>query len=116
MASLEEPNDGMLELDFSPVPDTAYDGVRTAEANAEAGWWEHGMRTIGEFALTGREFVPDDVTDVIGAPDHVNRVGALFAAASKAGLIEAVGMRRSTRPSRHGNRVCVWRGTEAAAA
>lgn len=108
---LPEPQDDLqLDIFAQEVDDGVYSGVDQAAAGAETGWWDHGMRTIDELARTRQEFVPDDVTDLIGAPDHHNRVGALFAAASRAGIIEPVAMRRSTKPSRHAARVCVWRG------
>lgn len=82
-------------------------------------WW----RSCADAALTalarsGRAFTCEDLADM-GVPeaDHPARMGALFRAAHAQDLIEPVGARMSSRPSRQGALIRIWRGrTEGEAA
>lgn len=70
-------------------------------------------RAIETLAAGGANFTADTVRSVAGDPPSTcspNLVGALFNAAAKTGLIEAVGFARSGRVIGHGNRVLAWRG------
>ena len=80
------------------------------------GWWvDCADRALTWWAQSGMEFTVDDI-EILGVPpaDHPNRVGALFRSASQRGVIEPVGYRNSTRPSRHGSVIRVWRGKRPA--
>lgn len=109
--SIEQVHD-QLKLDFSAaVPPGAYDGVKQAEENTEGTWRAYARHELEVLARTGLTFTAEDLTKVIGAPDHPNRIGAAFVAARKAGIIEPTGeVRPSTTPSRHGSLVRCWRG------
>lgn len=71
------------------------------------------MRSIAVLARGGAVFTADDARALAGDPPTTcspNVAGALFNAAAKAGLIEAVGFLRSGRVVGHGNRLLTWRG------
>lgn len=108
--------DDQLSLDFdAATPDGAYRGVDQAEENAETNWLAWALDELAVLARTGLEFTAADLMQVVGAPDHPNRIGAAFRAARRTGLIEPTGsVVPSTAASRHGAIVRVWRGVEAA--
>jgi hypothetical protein len=111
-------NEDQLTLDFSaPLPAGVFVGLERAEENADAWWWSTAMTAIKHLASTGVEFSAYEIT-ILGVPDPDNsaRWGALFNAASKAGLIEAVGYQRSQRPGRSGGSCRTWRGRQPVAA
>ena len=65
------------------------------------------------FAEDGQEFSADDVRTLVGDPPRgvsSNLTGALFNAASKAGLIRMVGYGTSARVIGHGNLTRRWVG------
>lgn len=105
--------DNQLTMDFStPLPPVAFAGVQQAEENADAWWWSTAMSAIKHLASTGIEFDAFDVTELgVPEPDSAARYGALFNAAAKSGVIEAVGYRRSRRPGRSGGSCRVWKGS-----
>lgn len=86
----------------------AFDGAGTivsdTYANADGWWRDCAWRAVEFLAAGGGDFT---------APDHPNRWGALFRAAMTAGLIVPVGFTTSTRRSRHGGILRVWRGLPA---
>lgn len=95
-------------------PPTLFDADEVTE-NADQWWRDCASRALTWWAEAGVEFTADDMVDLgVPEPDHPNRLGALFLAASRRGQIEAVGYRPSTKPSRHGGVVRVWRGRRAA--
>jgi threonine dehydrogenase-like Zn-dependent dehydrogenase len=64
---------------------------------------------------TGRRFTADDVIDVVGLPGESeqnanNAVGALFSAASRAGVIHRVGVAHTSRHLGNGRALAVWQG------
>ena len=74
---------------------------------------EHAIAWLAE---DGQEFDSDTVRTMVGDPPRgvsSNTVGALFNAASKAGLIRAVGFTRSVRIIGHGNRTFLWKGARS---
>lgn len=86
------------------------EGIAKVEA-AEPRWREAAIAWIKRIAAGGAEFTADDLTRRIGVPTHRNAVGAVFAQASRQGLIEQVGWRRAAgRASQQGRRLAVWRG------
>lgn len=104
-----------LDLLAGAPPEGAYAGAEQALNNAESGWTEAAMAEIRAMARSGMEFTSDHLRAKISEPDHGNRIGAVFVAASKARLIEAVGARPSTWPTTHGRLIRVWRGVRNSA-
>ncbi|MBC3191653.1 hypothetical protein H7X46_11335 [Pseudonocardia sp. C8] len=94
-------------------PDTTTDkpGRDTAEQGTDAWWTDTAMRAIRRLAATGRPFTAYDVSDLgVVDPDHPGRWGALFARASREGLITCIGAEASRRPSRASGLCRRWRG------
>lgn len=99
-----------------PPPPEASAGVEAAEAARDAWWWSCGMKALEYLAASGYEFTSEDlIADEVGLPEprHPSQYGALFRAAAKSGLIQSVGARPSTTPSRRGGLTRVWRGVAA---
>lgn len=83
--------------------------------NADDWWRDCAWRGVEYLAAAGADFTAPDLTELgVPDPDHPNRWGALFRAALTAGLIVPVGFTTSTRRSRHGGVLRVWRGAEHA--
>jgi hypothetical protein len=65
----------------------------------------------------GEPFTADDVTDAVGLPsggikqNGNGAVGAVFAQARRAGLIDPIGWVESTRPTSHARPVRLWQRT-----
>ncbi len=78
-------------------------------------WWGSCFDTAVDYlASTGIPFSSDDVRDLIPAPEHPNRTGARFHAASKASRIRPVGYALSRSRSRHAGVLRLWVGCDAA--
>jgi hypothetical protein len=91
----------------STPPQPSYDGLEQAIDNAARDWWFQGaMVAIRQLALTGRGFTPDHLLDMVGAPTDPHYLGAVFAAAQRLKIVEAVG----SRIGRDGRLVRVWWG------
>lgn len=82
-------------------------------SNADDWTRDSVSRAIAFLAASGRPFTTDDLRDLGADADHPNRWGAGVKAAVTAGTIECVGFTASTRPSRHGGILRVWRGVPA---
>ncbi len=88
--------------------------LRDAYDNSDDWWRSTAEAGIAYLASTGEPFDAFDVTELgVPDPDHPNRWGAVFRAASTAGLIESVGYHESRRPSRSGGVCRVWKGKAA---
>jgi len=76
-------------------------------------WKVRAQRAIAQLAATGDEFAADDVLLEcnLRPPRRPSQLSAAFRVAQRAGVIRAVGVRRSERPSRRGGKVRVWVGT-----
>jgi len=88
-------------------------GMDRVLLSADEAYREDYMQAIATLARRGVEFTADDCRAIAGDPPEScspNLSGALFNAAAKAGLIEAVGYARSGRVIGHGNRLLSWRG------
>lgn len=100
-----------------PLPPSHAAGVTAAErALAEDAWWAGCARQAIEWlAATGEPFAADDALVECGLPEPrtPGQLGAAFRIAAKSGLIEPVGARPSTTPSRRGGLCRVWRGVAA---
>lgn len=80
-------------------------------ANADGWWLDCSGRGVTWWAEAGVPFTAEDVRDLgVPEPDHCARWGALFAAFRARGIIECIGYKVATRPSRHGGILRVWVG------
>ena len=83
--------------------------------NADPSWRDCARRAAAELARRGQDFTADDLTGLgVPDPDHPARWGSLFSTLKREGIITLVNYRASTKPSRNGGVVRVWRGTAAA--
>lgn len=86
-------------------------GLEVATWATDVQWREAFDAALARWAVRGVEFVSDDVLADVGPPiGSANAVGARMCAAARAGVIRRVGYRQSSRPSRQGGVVAVWRG------
>lgn len=86
-------------------------GVSSVTSHTPQWWRDSCDRAIARLAASGVEFTADEVRAVVGdPPNHPNAMGARFLSAAKSRLIERVGYKKPTRPSRHANVVAIWRG------
>ncbi|GAB3698520.1 hypothetical protein [Mariniluteicoccus flavus] len=86
-----------------------------AMENADDWWRDCATRALEHLAASGQTFDAYDLTELgVPDPDHPNRWGGLFQAATRADLIEPVGYRESRRPTRSGGVCRVWQGKAAA--
>ncbi|MDN5917370.1 MAG: hypothetical protein L0I76_20110 [Pseudonocardia sp.] len=97
------PADGQLDL---------FAGRDQAEENTDQWWADTAMTALTTIASTGVEFQCYDLVEQFGLtePDIGKRWGALFGKAARTGVIVAVGVTRSRRPSACGALTRVWRG------
>ena len=69
-------------------------GLDCAIESASRDWWYQGaMVAVQQLARSGRGFDVDHVASLTGEPPAAVYWGALFAAATKLGVVEAVGCR-----------------------
>jgi hypothetical protein len=86
---------------------TVVTGLDRAIDNAATDWWFQGaLLAIKQLGRSGRGFTADHVLDMVGAPTDPHYVGAVFAAAQRQRIVEAVG----ARVGRDGRLVRVWWG------
>ena len=73
---------------------------------ADPTWNERALLEI-EWLIPGQAFDSDLLHELMGddEPDHPNSYGAAINAATKRDLIEAVGFKKSTRPSANARRI-----------
>lgn len=85
-------------------------GMEQAEVAADE-WkllWEQAIRVL---ASIGDPFTSDDVRAIAGEPwDHPNACGSLFHKAARAGIIRAIGYRKSERARLHSHPLTLWIG------
>lgn len=81
-------------------------------------WWKDcARRAAVELAQRGTDFTSEDLTEMgVEDPDNSARWGSLFSALQREELITLVGYRASTKKSRNGGVVRIWRGTAKAKA
>jgi hypothetical protein len=115
MSGPSEPGDLLTLLaELEAAKPAAFAGAEVADENADDWWRSSALQAVETLARSGVEFTADDVRDMgVTEPDHPNRWGGVFLAASRGGLIEPVGARRSTRGPRNASLVRVWRGVAA---
>lgn len=101
---------GSATQSTAPLPsydEPTHDGLDQAIENSKSDWWTSGaMLPIRQLALAGRGFTVDHIREMAGEPEDPHYWGALFAAAQKVKIIEAVG----ARVGRDGRLVRVWWG------
>lgn len=88
-------------------------GMRCAERHASQDWKDRVNAAILTLAVSGREFIADDIRKLVGDPPidtHPNALGALVNRAARAGHIQMTGYGRSAREIGHRNTVRIWRG------
>lgn len=94
--------------------DAATRAMRNAAASAHGSEWADRARTWIARRFAGETFTADDVVDAVGLPsgglaqNGNGAVGAVFAQARRAGLIEPIGWMESTRPTSHARPLRVW--------
>jgi hypothetical protein len=84
-------------------------GRARAEAHADAFWWSSAYAAVKMLAAAGTTFSAEHLPMLgVTEPDHPARVGSLFSAACRNGLIEVMGstIGMDGRPRR------VWRGVQ----
>jgi hypothetical protein len=92
------------------LADTVRDvGAQTALDFASE-WSGAAAKALRTLAAGGSAFSAEDVRDLVGDPPTPNAFGALFLTASRAGLIEPVGIAKSRRIQRHSSWIRMWRG------
>jgi hypothetical protein len=85
----------------------------TFENDLNAEYRDRLLGAIEILAIRGETFCSDDARALAGDPPHwvhPNIAGSVFNAASRAGIIRAVGMGYSRRVIGHHNRVLLWVG------
>lgn len=94
-------------------------GTALVDANEPTEWKAEADKAIALLArrtfASGGTFTAEDVREIAGDPERPNAMGARWLAAVRAGLVEQVGMTRSTRPESHRCRLFQYRGTRKAA-
>jgi hypothetical protein len=100
------------DLVVPSTPVEATYGALQADENASAWDRDGAYRHLTLLATSGVEFTADAMRETGHVlDDHAGRIGGLFMAASRSGLIECVGVATSRTGSRHGGLLRVWRGT-----
>lgn len=87
------------------------EGQERVDSHTDEAWKDAADAAIARLARTGRPFTAEDLTDLVGMPPRHNAIGSRFTTAARAGLIEEIGYKQSTRAARHASRMLVWRGT-----
>ena len=86
---------------------TPEEGLDRAIENAASDWWFQGaLLAIQQLALSRRGFTVDTLLDMVGQPSEPHHVGAVFAAAQRQRIAEAVG----AAVAADGRLVRVWWG------
>jgi hypothetical protein len=88
----------------------AKEGMARADDAESDAWKGRADNALERLASTGHEFTAEDLRKLAGSPIHQNAIGARFRAAALAKVIERVGYRLATRPSRHSHPIAVWKG------
>jgi hypothetical protein len=108
---------GKGETRTTSSPDLGRNLQVEATQDATVTWKENAWRALRAFAASGAAFTVNDLLDLVGHPDQTHKpngrnsaVGSLFAHASRIGLIESVGVRHATTPSRKQGMVRIWKG------
>ena len=81
--------------------------MKTNITEIKSKWLEKWCGKIKSFK--GIRFNADDLHKIIPRPKHVNHYGVLVAKLSNAGVIVEVGRVTSTRKSRNGAKISVWK-------
>jgi hypothetical protein len=76
-------------------------------------WVIDAEAEIARLAQGDTHFSADDIVSECGPAPSAGAVGAVFRRASRAGVIEPIGVTTSRRLSRHGGLQRIWRGLHA---
>ncbi|GAA5157180.1 hypothetical protein GCM10011366_16220 [Ornithinimicrobium tianjinense] len=90
------------------------DTVLPFNAHPDPWWRDCAERALVDLAVSGATFTIDALRQppyCVWEPQHPSSWGALTQAMLKAKYIEPVGFTTSSRASRHGSVVRLWRGT-----
>lgn len=79
------------------------------QAASGAGEWGPRAMAWLQARPQGTELTSEDLTRAVGMPPGPKAVGAIIAAASRAGTLVAVGVQEAERPERHAGLNRVWR-------
>ena len=78
-------------------------------------WWRScATKAVREMIGRGVDFTQEDIGELAGEPSDGNHWGALFQSLARRDQIEPVGFRRSSKKSRKGGIIRVWRAVPAA--
>lgn len=112
----DEPAPRPWTADLWELEDARSKGQAAALAAASQSWRQDAEAALSDLAASGRVFTAEDLRRVAGdAPGpSQNSFGALFAAASRAGMIEAVGITTASRDVAAGHVLRQWRGARHA--
>ncbi len=90
------------------------------DTNEPTTWRVEAQRALAVLAASGQKFTADDLVAQVGMPDNGhkpngrnNAIGSVFGEATSEKLIVAVGVTRSTTPTRKGGMVRIWQGTSS---
>ena len=72
-------------------------------------WCDDAAADLGRWLKHGETFTADDLHKCLVSPPQPNWFGVLTAKLKRMGLAEPVGWQKSSRPSRNGAAVRVWR-------
>lgn len=104
--------DGQLDIFAADVPNGTYEAVERAARNTPCGFKEQLDVEIRALANSNSTWTTDDLRRRLPEEiDQPNQIGAAIQAASKAGIITAVGARPSEWPTTHGRLIRIWQGT-----
>lgn len=88
--------------------------ARPAILSAAPGTWHsEALAYVCGVALESGRVHADDLRAWADQPEHANAIGRVFQAASRRGLLEPVGHRRSRAKSRRGSGAAEWAPTPA---
>ena len=98
----------------------AAEGMQRAADHADSAWLQAANRIVQQLARSQEPFTTDQVwyrLEQAGVATHEPRaLGAVMRRAAKAGLVEQVGYRPTSRPEAHARPIPIWRGTALAVA
>lgn len=86
-------------------------GINEANGNADPGWAKRFDLIASHLANRGLPFTSEDVTRLVGQPDHPNRVGARMNALARKNVIRRVDFVKARRSNQHAALISIWVGT-----
>ncbi len=106
--------EALLKLDVTPSLQGLPDGIQAAYVFCPEEWRAECERVIRELATTEQVFTVDTLRrHGVAEPDKTVRWGSVFAAMSKKGIIEQVGVHLHQAAAGGISAIREWRGTPA---